>query len=180
MSFDQTLRILDTLGIWVSGIGTFAAAGIALWLALRREKVKLEARVGLRLSMGGGVSEECLVFYVTNLGDRSVTVNNIGWCIGKKRNRKYSIQLLTHSSPDQIPKKIEYGENAMFMVNFSESPDWTTNFVNKFILDESVETLRGQIFTSVGYTKVIKPDKELLVQLQAAQVNLHKSVEKNS
>ena len=166
------MRILELLGTWVAGIGTFAAVGVALWLARRSEKIKLEARVGHRLLIGNGVREECLDFDVTNLGERPVTINSIGWRIGKKKNRQHSIQTLTRSTRDNYPKKIEYGENALFMVEFKDSPDWFTDFVERIIADYPLETLREQIHTSVGYTKVIKPERIFLKKLEEAQREL--------
>ena len=176
MQSEQTMRILDTLGIWFAGLGTFTASGIALWLALRSEKVKLNVYVGLRLLFRNHISEECLIFHVTNLGERPVTVNSIGWRLGKRKNREFAIQPVTHSSQDKYPKKIEHGEQALFMVDFIESQDWIKDFVERFILNKPIETLRAEIHTSVGYTKVIKPEKRLLMKLREAQVNLSKSV----
>lgn len=172
MSFDQTMRIIEIAGTWFAGVGTFAAAAIAIWLARRSEQVKLQAYVGLRILFGTGVREDCLVFCVTNIGERPVTVNSIGWSIGKGKNRMASIQTLSNSSPDQYPKKIDHGESAMFMVKFAESPGWITEFVERFVSDRPLKTLRAQIHTSVRYTEVLKPEENLIMQLQEAQDNL--------
>lgn len=165
MSFDQTMQILNTLGTWVAGIGTFAAAAIALWLARRVEKIKLDAHVGLRLITGGGITQEYLNISVTNHGERSVTIVSTGWRIGRGKNKRFAIQLLSQSSPHQYPKKIEYGETASFMVNFSESPGWMKDFSKRIILDQSIKTLRAQIHTSISYTMDVVPEKGFLNQL---------------
>ncbi len=177
MTFEQTLRILDTIGVWFAGMGTFAAAGLALWLARRSEKVKLKVSVGFRLLISHGNSDDCLVFDVTNIGERPVTISNVGWSVGRLWNRKFAIQLIPPSSNDRCPKKIEYGESAFFVINYADSPDWAAEFVEKIIVSESAETLRARIHTSVGYTKVVKPERNLLVKLQDAQANLRKSGE---
>ena len=169
MSFDQKIQILNMLGTWVAGLGAIVAASVALWLARRVEKVKLKSYVGLRVIVGGYVSQECLNFSVTNLGERSVTVISIGWRVGGRKNRKFAIQPLTGLSPDQCPKKIEYGEMASFMVNFSESPDWMKEFVKEFVSDRPLKTLRAQIHTSVGHTENVKPEKEFLEELQTVR-----------
>ena len=168
LSFDQTMQILDVLGTWVAGLGAFAAAVIALWLARRAEKVKLESSVGLRRIVGDGVSQECLVFSVTNIGGRPVNVSSLGWCIGRWKNKRGCIMHPNHLSPNQFPKKIEYGETASFMVDFAKSPDWMQDFSRDFIKQDSIDSLRAQIHTSVGYTKYVKPEKELLKRLKDA------------
>ena len=176
MTFEQSLSIINTIGIWFAGIGTFAAAGVALWLASRSKRVKLRIFVGIRLLLGHGNSEECLVFSITNIGERPVIINNIGWRVGKSRNRKDAIQTLSHSSQDRIPKKIEYGENATFMINFTENPNWAADFVEKVILSEPVKSIRAIVFTSVGHIEEIKPEQNLLTKLQEVQADLKNQV----
>lgn len=171
MSFDQKIQILNMLGTWVAGLGAIFAAVVALWLARRVEKVKLKSYVGLQMIVGGGIPQECLNFSVTNIGERPVTIVSIGWRIGSGKSRKSAIQTLTGSSPSQCPKKIEYGEMASFMVNFSESPDWMKEFVERFISDKPIKTLRAQIHTSIGHTEDVKPEKEFLAELQELRVS---------
>ena len=49
MNFDETMMLLNALGSWVAGAGSLAAVAIALWLARRVEKVKLDAWAGHRI-----------------------------------------------------------------------------------------------------------------------------------
>ena len=60
---------------------------------------------------------------------------------------------------------------ASFMVNFSESPDWMKEFVEGFISDKPIKTLRAQIHTSIGHTEDVKPEKEFLAELQELRVS---------
>ena len=71
---DQEIQILGMVGTWFAGLGTFAAASIALWIALRAQKVKLRCAVGLRSLFAGQIHREILLFNVTNIGDRSVNI----------------------------------------------------------------------------------------------------------
>ncbi len=166
---NETFQLLSVIGTWLAGIGTLVASAIALWLARRSEKIKLKAHVGLRLIVGNGNSQECLNFNVTNLGERPVTINGIGWRIGKRKNRRTAIQILSQSSPHQFPKKIDYGETASFMVIFSECPNWMQEFSKDFIKDlseKSIKTLRTQIFTSVGHIEDVVPEKSFLAGIK--------------
>ena len=85
MNFDEVMMLLNALGSWVAGAGSLAAVGVALWLARRVEKIKLDAWVGHRVLVGAGTKAECLGIMVTNLGERPVTINSIGWTIGLRK-----------------------------------------------------------------------------------------------
>ena len=169
MTLDQKIQLLGVLGAWVAGLGSLSAAIIALWLAKQSGKVNLKTYVGLRMSFGGRVSQENLVFSVINLGERTVNIVSVGWKFGKNSDMKLAIQPPTRSSQDQFPKKIEYGETGLFMVNFLESPTWLNSFANEFTSEKQIESLRARINTSVGYVQSVKPEKPLLDRLKKAR-----------
>ena len=171
MSFDQTVQILGLAGSWIAGLGSLAAAVIALWLARRVNKVSLQSWVGIRTTFGGGGPQQDVVnFRVTNVGERPVTISTIGWCIGKGKRRHYFIQMLSGVVGDHLPKKIEHGETATFIVSLSESPDFFEKFA-KHVIDENytnkLKTIRVLIHTSVGHLENVAPDKNLLDKLDA-------------
>lgn len=112
-----------------------------------------------------------MAFRVTNLGERDVTIVNIGWRIGKGKNKRFAMQPLTPSSQDRCPKRIEHGEEAFFTVDFVQSPDWITEFAKGFVSDKQIQTLRAQIFTSVGYVHIVKPENSLLEILNEARAS---------
>ena len=136
MSFDQTVQILGLAGSWIAGLGSLAAALIALSLARRVNKVRLRSWVGIRTTFGGGAPQQELVnISTTNVGERPVTISSIGWCIGKGKRRRHSVQMFSGVLGDSVPKKIEHGETASFMISLSESPDWYEYFA-KFLVHE--------------------------------------------
>lgn len=177
MSTDQDLQIWNTFGTWISGIGTLAACGIALWLARRTEKVQLKVYAGFRLLIYSDQQQECLNIEVTNLGERPVTISSIGWRIGRGKAKRHAIQPIPNSSPDHYPKKLEHGETANFIVKFVQPPDflesseWIKRFIQNFIKTNSAKTLKTlklQIHTSVGHTENIKPEKDFLERIATA------------
>lgn len=171
MSFDQILQVIGTIGTWIAGVGAFAAVAAALWLARRVERVKLRCYVGLRTLLGAGISEDCLVFGVTNIGERAVIVDSVGWRIGSgKDKRVLFFQILTPRSPAQFPKRIEYAETASFMIYFSEAPNWIQEFSEKVVSDRDISTLRAQINTSVGHTVDVRPEENFLNKLRGLSV----------
>ena len=84
MTLDQKNQIWMAVGTWVSSIGTIAAVITALYLAARVEKLRLRVRVGLmQVVIGDGTPfQEHLGIDVTNVGERPVTINTIGWAVG--------------------------------------------------------------------------------------------------
>ena len=170
MTYDQKIQLWALVGTWFSGLATIFVAFVALHLARRSEKMRLKAYVGLRLLVSPGISaEECLQISVTNSGERPVTIDSIGWCIGKRKNRRFAIQILSSISPHQYPKKIAHGERAQFILDFRESPNWMKDFVTQFVhdvSDKSIKTLRSQIHTSVGHSIDIVPEQSLLEKLK--------------
>ena len=171
MSFEQTMQIVTALGAWVAGIGSLAAAIIALWLARRGSKVRLRSNVGLRVMIGGdSPKEELLEISTTNVGERPVIISNIGWCIGKRKNKKYGIQTFSHPLSDQCPKNLEYGETASFKIFFSDPSHWLHDFSTDFVEPRekrSAKTLRVQIFTSIGQIETVIPEKRFLERMES-------------
>lgn len=169
MSFDEVVQVLHVLGAWIAGAGSLTAAIIALWLARRSEKVKLNSFVGVRVMMGGdSPTEKLLEIRTTNTGDRPVIIESVGWRIGSGKSMKVAVQTFSNRLSDQCPKKIDHGETASFRIFFSES-DWLKDFADNFVEDVSekrLKTLRVQIYTSVGQATYVIPEKSFLARIK--------------
>ena len=149
------MEIWMVIGTWFAGLATLVAAVVALYLARRSEKVRLRIFVGVRMVMrgDGSPSEPYVCFDVTNVGERPVTITNVGWVIGKRKARRYGIQILEGLPWKQCPAELTHGQGAQFMVGLSGTPNWTKEFATNFVkAPRELETLRAQIFTSVGQT----------------------------
>ena len=169
MPFDQKVQLWMVVGTWVAGLATLVAAAVALHLARRSEKVSLRIFVGDRLVMRGDGSpgEPYMCFNVTNVGERPVVINTVGWVIGKRKARRYGIQILEGPPWKQCPAELTHGQGAQFMVGLSGTPDWTKDFATNFVKEpQQLKTLRAQIFTSVGQIFEIKPEHSLIDRLR--------------
>lgn len=176
MPCEQTMQILTVLGAWIGGIGSLTAAVTALWLARRGGRVRLRSSVGIRVLLGGHRRrEELLPITTTNVGERPVTIDGIGWRIGsRKKNRMYATQTFTNRLTDQCPKKLEHGETASFRVFLSDSPHWLGELARDFVDPQAgrpASTLRAQIFTSVGHTEIVVPESGLVERLEGIGSN---------
>jgi hypothetical protein len=171
MTLDQIIQIWVAVGTWVAGLATFAAVVVALYLAKQVEKVKLKVHVGLReLVMGDGSPfQEHLAISVTNLGERAVTINSVGWAVGKGRHRRFALQPEAGVYSARYPIELTYGKGANFMVSFLIIPTWLKDFATGFVRDLSdrnLKSLVAQIHTSVGQTIEVKPEYDLLEALK--------------
>lgn len=171
MTLDQKIQLWVAAGTWVSSIGTVAAVITALYLAKRVENVHLNVQVGLlQVVIGDGSPfQEYVGINVTNLGERPVTVNSVGWAIGKGKKRKFAIQPLYSPHSAQYPIELAHGKSANFLVSFDVTPGWKRDFATGFVRDlsdKSLNTLVAQVHTSVGKTVNVHPRRDLLDALK--------------
>jgi len=166
LTLDQKIQIWVAVGTWLAAIATFSAVIVALFLAKQGERIKLKCHVGLReqITGDGTPAIECLCFDVTNLGERPVTINSVGWVIGRGSSKRYAMQ----PTPGPYPRELGYGKQTMFIIRFDEFPGWLSEFASGFIRSKDwlqVKTLRAQIHTSVGLAIEVVPEPGLLKTL---------------
>ena len=171
MTFDQKVQLWMVVGTWVAGLATFLAVMTSLYLARHGAKVRLRIFVGIRLIVRGDGSprEEYVCFDITNVGERPVTITQVGWVVGRMNKRRYCIQPLSGPWTRQCPVELTHGQNAQFMVSLSQMPNWARDFSTGFINDPSdklLKTLKAQVFTSVGQTFEFKPESTLINRLR--------------
>jgi|JI6StandDraft_1071083.scaffolds.fasta_scaffold378899_1 hypothetical protein len=173
MTLDQKIQIWNALGTWIAGIATFAAVVVSLHLAHRAERVRVQASAGIRVIFAGDgtPAEEHFGVTVVNLADRPLTINSIGWRVGRCKKKRYCIQPLYGQHTQQYPKQLGHGEQASFLVSFKTTPNWPKQFAEGFVQDFSscnLKTLRVLIHTSIGETIEVVPEPNLLERLRAA------------
>ena len=173
MTLDQNLQLWNAIGTWVAGVATTAAVIVSLHLARQGDRIQLRVSVGLRLIFAGDGTppEEQIGFSVTNLGSRNLTVNSVGWRVGKGKAARYCIQPLYGVYTPQYPKQLAHGEQIIFLVSLLALPTWPKDFATTFVQDlssDNLSTLRALIHTSVGETVEVKPEEGLLKRLRAA------------
>ena len=149
---------------WVSGIGSLAAAGVALYVANSAQRVKLKGYCGHRLIIGlAQPQEEVFSVQVTNVSQRPTVVTNIGFTFGLWRWKRHGI--LTFVQDDighGIPKPLSDGETGNWNARLGSDNCWITNLVAQFSITRfSVLTWRIHVHTSNGGTTTLRPEKNI-------------------
>lgn len=172
MAFNASANVnWGSIADWVSGIGSLAAAVVALYVARFSQRVRLRGYCGHRLIIGLGQPRiDVFAVSVTNISQRPTIVTNIGFTSGIWKWKRHGI--ITFMQDDishGIPKPLSDGETGNWNVRLGPENKWTKDLVHTFKMTRfSVETLRVQIHTSNGGTTVLRPEKnfrEILIAL---------------
>ena len=173
LPYGLAISLLGAVGTWVAGLGAFGAAGIALWLARRTEKVRMKCIVDLYGMYYGDARprECCVLFEVTNLGMLPIIVDAIEWCIGTGRDKKCSKHIFFKADSFALPKRLEYGESADFRDSWKEEETkiWMRNLAEMVgITRSNIKTLRARIHTTIGHVEAVKLSKDFMEVLAEA------------
>lgn len=168
---------------WFSALGSFAAAFVALYLSNRAAKPSAKISVGLRILIhpdSGKSNPEFAVFHIVNTGDRPIQVKQIGWKVGLFR-KQFAVQIYDPSQSSNLPIELTHGQEASWYIPLSakEKP-WLEYFAKVMLLPHSrtaLWTLRGRIFTSVGYMFETRLEKSLMIKLKESCEKLQRSAD---
>lgn len=145
---------------WVSGIGSFSAALVALYVARSSQRVRLLGFCGSRLIVSRA-RDPIDVFAVsaTNASQRPTIVTNISLTFGVWRWKRHGIMtFLQDDISHGIPKPLSDGETGSWNARMNDQ--WLKKLVENFELDNfSVETMKVLIHTSNGGVTVLRPEK---------------------
>ena len=158
----EMIRLLAMIGNWVAGLGTIAAVGVSLWLALRSEKLRLRVKVDrvrveleeIRYVRDGQplsktVDRDRIIFSVTNRGSRTETIESVGWAHRKGLER--ASEIVRRLGKYGRPYRLEPGTNHKVVID-------TTKAMTP--LPESPKWVRGIVHTPMG-SKAVRVGPEL-------------------
>lgn len=176
MTIDQQIQLWNVIGTWLAGIATFAAVVVSLRLAGKAERVFLKVSAGVRLLVRGDGTppERQIEISVTNLADRPVTIDSVGWAVGKGKNRQYCLQNVSGLHSSQYPIELAHGKRASFLVSLVDTPDWPREFANNFVQsteDRYINTLVAQVHTSIGKTIEAKAERGLIELIKKSRTD---------
>lgn len=171
---DLTLQLWGVIGTWVASIGTVAAVITSLWLAYHQSRLKLSITAGHRLLVtpGSKLTPEYCVINIVNRSLRPVNITSISWQAGSFRNKKHFIQVFGTPGFDDVPKVLNEGEVANFMVPMhlnGDNKDWIVRFPKDLAGEDGniryIKTLKIVVGTSVGQIFRKRVEKNLINKL---------------
>ena len=149
----------EAIGTWVAAVGTVGAIWTALSIARRDNSVRLKVNATIGQIFGNPmipVQQRHLWITVTNLGRRSVLLQNISWRSGllhprwRLLSRIYAVQNAMVPNGPNLPLKMEDGDIANWMVPLDE---WLDHDISNLIAKPhwlGVRTLRVVAHVSTG------------------------------
>lgn len=155
---------------WVSGLGSLAAATVALYVAHSSQRVKLSGYADHRLIIGPGQPRvEVFGVSVTNTSQRPTVVTNIGFTFGFWRWKRHGIiTFMQNNFSHGIPKPLADGETGVWNVPLGHDHRWLRDLASKFpVTWFLVYTWRVHVHTSNGGTTTLRPCKEIRDMLLA-------------
>lgn len=133
------IRVLTMLGGWVAGIGSVIAAGAAVWLARRPERLQLRVVVERDFTVHGWGTNDFVQWDVVNIGSRPIMIERVGWI------RRRKLRKVTESesvSPRDLPCTLQPGEDFCW-----KTPWHSGALAHRLGYPGSVE---ARIYTSIG------------------------------
>lgn len=165
---------LGSIADWVSGIGSLAAAVVALYVAHSAQRVRLRGYAGHRLIIGPGQPRiDVFAVSATNVSQRPTVITNIGFTFGVWRWKRHGIvTFMQDQFGHGIPRPLADGETGNWNVPLGKDNEWLRELASKFSVTRwAVFTWRVQVHTSNGGTTTFRPDKETRKMLLALAGN---------
>ncbi|AVJ17203.1 hypothetical protein CLM71_08695 [Serratia sp. MYb239] len=157
------------IGTWFSGIATFSAVWMALYLANRKPKAIVKCSVSRSLFFiqddFGLDTERGIQIKVVNQSLHAITISSVEWEYGGDSViASYFSDVKSH----KLPSKLEHGEEARFWIPlYPDERNWLER-VAKEIREQGRDP--GKVICSVELTTgdkfKIKPDNEIITLLK--------------
>ncbi|CFR18206.1 hypothetical protein [Yersinia frederiksenii] len=152
-----------------SGVATFSAVVLSLWLTRRENKVKLKCDVGQKdliiNSNVDSVVKKGIAIKITNVSRFSVVISNVGWDCGKGL---YLHQLFGDHESHTLPKRIEYGEICLLWIELKDDDNWYKKMAGALTKDGRKYKTKGLkllVSTTTSKPILVKPEKSLILTI---------------
>lgn len=151
------------IGTWLSGIATFLAVIVSLYISMRN----LKSFVGGHVKLGRMISDvddkPVVKITVVNRSLHSIKIRAIFWVIGGEREFQ---QMFRNQESDDLPIRLEHGDEANYRIILNEDDSWLKR-IAKRLNDEcaSVEQMRCAVSLSTGERYYLKVDDRVKTKI---------------
>lgn len=112
---------------WVSGIATFMAVALSLYLANRRPRAHVTANVAWCFLNNGKLNASGIGITVANASDNTIVISSISWEMG---GDKKLAQIFEHILSTPMPTKLSGGESAFYFIEVGDDLGWLKTIVD--------------------------------------------------
>jgi len=164
------LTIIDweSVADWVSGLGSLAAALVALYIANYSQRVKIKGYFG-RVFINLKAQNDMLVVAATNVSQRTTAVADITLSNGYWRWKESARVEFRKDMGDKLPALITDGETGRWYIPMENIHQWAGDLIDVLNMTRlSVATFRVEILTTGGGKTTVWPEKgfrDILVAL---------------
>ena len=151
------------IGTWFSGIATFLAVCLTLYISNRRPKPQLKGAVSLSFFTNGNASLSGVGISIANIGTYSAIITSLTWTFGSRN----SLLQMVGGFGDNLPKKIEHSESAFFFIQSDLNAGWSQDM--KYQIYQQGGTVRKltlQVQLATGDVLKIKPAKNVIKMIE--------------
>ena len=151
------------IGTWLSGIATFLAVIVSLYISMRN----LKSFVGGHVKLGRMISDvddkSVVKITVVNRSLHSIKIRAIFWVIGGEREFQ---QLFRNKESDALPIRLEHGDEANYRIILNEDDSWLRRMARR-LSDESasVEQMKCVVSLSTGERYNLKVDERVKAKI---------------
>jgi hypothetical protein len=164
----STFELWSLIGIYFTGIATFSAAGIALYIAHRGEKVGLRILAGLRVLMDELNSSDIVWIEITNVRPRLTVVTGVS-CRISRLNGTYTYAVPSPAAiAGRIPASLQDGQSVTLTLQL----EWLKNLAKQLAdkipegeLKVAINSVMIVANTSSGKTFLEKPEQPIIDHL---------------
>lgn len=167
-------KFINTFAPWLSALGTLLAVAVSLYISFSTRKINLKISSGIYTFNENDVDEDYLGIQVTNVGFRTVYLNNyvsISFQAGGFLNRTnigIGHKYIDSDKSSKFPCKLGENEVAQLFIKINnDDGNWLESFKKDHFSCRKISSLKIIVFPNIGKPFKVKPDKSIVKALDA-------------
>lgn len=149
------------IATWFAGMSTFAAVVTSLYIATRKPKPSITARISASIVADpNGGTRTGLSFDVSNIGNPPVEISSIHW---HYKGSQKIVQLFDSTRSSPLPTRLEHGQSGFYFISMKNFNEWIRLFLGN--IEKSggkLSSLRLVVNLGTGKSFSFKPSKDLM------------------
>jgi hypothetical protein len=167
----DTWSALNAIAAIISALGTLAAVIVALYLARRDQRPRMQVSASVMQMANSPQKVEFLFITGTNIGQLPLTVKGIFWTIGWYRKQTFITVPFENQYSEKLPKELTHGQQVRLVQPLKEFEAGHDTFIRylreRWYRRYFIGSLRCGIYTSTGQF-AYRPDASVMTLIKKA------------